>query len=64
MSLKEFTIGTVKLASLVVVKFVWTHAPEIIQFCMLIYAIGLALQTIHRGYVWAQAKIAAWRAPA
>lgn len=39
MSLKAFVIDTAKVAPLALAKLLWRHAPDIVQFCMLVIAV-------------------------
>lgn len=62
MSIKAFAIDTAKITPpAVMTLLVWlgAHIPEIIQFCMLIYAVGLAVQTCYRLWTWLRGKVAA-----
>ena len=66
MSVKAFAIDTAKLAPPALATFlgwVGVHIPEIIQFCMLIYAVGLAVQTFYRFFSWLRSKFASLRTP-
>jgi hypothetical protein len=62
MSLKAFAIDTAKVAPLALANVFWAHAPEIVQACMLVYSIGLAVQTCYRLLSWLRRKFA--KAPA
>lgn len=67
MSIKAFATDTAKglpPALAAILAWVGVHIPEIIQFCMLIYAVGLAVQTCYRLWIWLQRKIAVLRSGA
>jgi hypothetical protein len=66
MNAKEFTIDAAKIvppATTTTLTWAGVHVPEIIQFCTLIYAVGLAVRTLYKFWMWAREKRAARIAP-
>lgn len=59
MKIKDLTFDTAIIAppaTTTALTWAGIHVPDIIQFCMLIYAVGLAVKTVYRLWVWLRTK--------